>query len=407
MKKLIILCAALMMISSIPAAMAQITVDGIMGTGEWDGNWSFGQTNNATAAAEYDIYNTGDRLEIRQGAFGHDTSIWYAEDPKNDSYSSPGVFDQTMAQLGESSGSDLKRIYGHYNQSTDTYYGLSTVYGIPGDLDGNGDIATNCSNFGDCLGDLDGPVDSGIGPYELWRIRISQQGASTVEIHVQDNNWSIVAGPLDYNDVLAKMDPTEGGVYEIAIYNVSDFWNISPCTPYLKVEVQSGGTIDGAGEDYATAFVRVPCPDIMITKYVKGMDSTWYDANTQATGPVMANGSVVSWKYVIENIGDEPLTNVVVTDDQGVTVTCPQNTLNVTETMICFADGTVPDPCESYRNEGRVDGIGVLTGKPVWDTDPAHYVCEPYEVPVLTPIGLMGLIGLLGMIGIFGVKRRD
>ena len=407
MKKLIILCAALMIISSIPAAMAQITVDGNMSTGEWDDNWSFDQTNNATAAAEYDIYNTGDRLEIRQGAFGHPTSIWYAEDPKNDSFSSPGVFDQTMAQLGESSGADLKRIYGHYDQSTDTYYGLCTVYGIPGDLDGNGDIATNSSDLGDGLGDPDGPVDSGIGPDELWRIRISQVDASTVEIDVQDNNWSIVQGPLDYNDVLAKMYPSEDGVYEIAVYNVSDFWNISPCAPDLKVEVQSGGIKDGPGEDYATAFVHIPCPDIMITKYVKGMDDIWYDANTPAAGPVMANGSAVSWKYVIENIGDEPLMNVNVTDDQGVTVPGQQNTLDVGEIVEYFADGTVSDPCESYRNVGRVDGIGVLTGKPVWDTDPAHYVCEPYEVPVLTPIGLMGLIGVLGMIGIFGVKRRD
>ena len=260
MRKLIILCAVLVMLSSIPAAMAQITVDGNMSTGEWDDNWAYGQTNNATAATEYDPGNLGDRLEIRQGAFGHNTNLWYAEDPKDDSYNSLfNTFDQTMAQLGESSGSDLERIYGHYDNSTDTLYGLCTVYGIPGDLDGNGDIGTNCDDYGDCLG-AEGPVDSGIGPYELWRIRISQPGKSTVEIHVQDNNWSIISGPLGYNDVVAKMYPSGDGVYETAINGASGLWNIDPYAPDIKIEVQSGGINDGPGEDYATALIHFPRP---------------------------------------------------------------------------------------------------------------------------------------------------
>ncbi len=160
------------------------------------------------------------------------------------------------------------------------------------------------------------------------------------------------------------------------------------------------------GEDIAVITFRIPDPDIDIVKYVQGMDGIWYDANTPATGPVMANGSAVSWRYVITNTGDEPLMNVVVTDDQGVIVPGQQNTLAVGEIVEYFADGTVPDPCESYRNVGRVDGIGAVTGLMVTDTDPAHYRCE-IPVPALTPTGLLGLIGVLGIIGIIGVKRRD
>ena len=405
MRKLIILCIALMMIALMPAAMA-ITVDGHKSPGEWNDNWAFGQTNNATAAAQYDIYNTGDALEIRQGAFGHDTSIWYATDPKNDSYNSAtGNFDQTMAQLGESSGSDLKSIYGYYDPTTDTYYGLCSVYGIPGDLDANGNIGTNCDNFGDCLGDPDGPVDSGLGPDEVWRIKISQQGASTVEIRCLDNNWTIFSGPLDYNDVVAKMDPSEAGVYEIAVNNVSELWNISPCAPDLKVEVQSGGIIDGPGEDYATAFVHIPCPEIDIEKYVQDINGNWLDADNPR-GPELVNGTTADWKYVVTNTGDEPLENIVVTDDILGLITCPPTTLDVGESTTCFKSDSIPDDCPDYENWATVEGDGVVSGITVTDEDPAHYYCRP-DVPALTPAGLMALIGILGMIGIVGLKRRD
>ena len=408
MRKLIILCAVLLMLSSIPAAMAQITVDGSKGIGEWDDNWAFAQTNNATAAAEYDIYNTGHRFEGRQGAYGHDTSIWVAEDPKHDSYNSvTDDFDQTMALLGENSGSDLQRIYGHYDPATDTLYGLSTVYGIPGDLDGNEDIGTNCVDYGDCLGDI-GPAGSGIGNYELWRIRISQPGqpgTSTVEIHVQNNNWIIASGPLNYDDVVAKMLPSADGVFEIAIYNVSELWNIGPCASDLKIEVQGGGQIDGPGEDYTTAFVHFPCPDIDIEKYVQDINGDWLDADNPR-GPELVNGTTADWKYVVTNTGDEPLENIVVTDDILGLITCPPTTLDVGESTTCFESDSIPDDCPDYKNWATVEGVGVVSGITVTDEDPAHYYCRP-DVPALTPAGLMALIGILGMIGIVGLKRRD
>lgn len=409
MRKLILLFVTLMLISSIPAATA-ITVDGLVSPGEWNENWAFGQVNNATAAAQYDIFNTGDRLEIRQGAFGHDTNIWYAEDPEDDSYNSvTDGFDQTMSQYGGPSGSDILRIYGRYDPVTDTFYGLSTVYGIPGDLDGNGDTATNCVDFGDCNGAA-GPVDSGIGPDEFWRIRISQ-GTAVAEIRVQDNNWNVVSGPLVYDDVVAKMDPSVGGVYEISVNRVSEIWDVSPCAPDLKVEVQSGGISDGPGEDCGTAFVRIPCPDIMIKKYVQGMDGVWYDAQTPSQGPVLANGSTVHWKYVIQNIGDEPLVNVAVTDDI-IGLISSGISLDIGEEMTLFEDGQVPVACpyldgNYYVNVGTVNGVGVVSGIPVTDNDPAHYVCEKTYVPVLTPTGMLVLIGTLGMIGIIGLRRRD
>ncbi|ADE37024.1 DUF7507 domain-containing protein [Methanohalophilus mahii] len=354
MKIALALCAALMLIITIPAASA-ITVDGEKNTDEWNDNWSYGQINGTG----YDIYDTGDRLEIKQGAFGQDTNTWYEEDPKNDSGTG---HDESMAQLGDSSGYDIKQIYGHYDVANDTLYGMSTVYGIPGDLDGDGSISTDCTNYGDCIGD-EGPAGTGMGDLETWKIRISQEGNPDVTLRMQNNNWTVEQGPLDYDDVKAAFSPTEDGVYEISINGVSEIWDVGPCQPDLKVEVYTGGLDDGPGEDTATAFIRQPCPNIMIEKATNGED-----ADTP-TGPFIPVGDEVTWTYNVTNTGDVPLNNIVVTDDQGVVVDCPKTTLNVSESMICTAEGTAETG--QYANIGNVTGefdIIVVT-----DEDPSHY----------------------------------
>ncbi|ADE37023.1 VPXXXP-CTERM sorting domain-containing protein [Methanohalophilus mahii] len=397
MKIVLAMCAALMLMIAIPAASA-ITVDGEKSTDEWNDNWSYGQVNGTG----YDIYDVGDRLEIRQGAFGQDTNTWYEEDPKNDSGTG---HDDSMAQLGDSSGYDVKQIYGHYDAANDTLYGMSTVYGIPGDLDGDGSIDTDCSEYGDCVGD-EGPAGTGMGDLETWKIRISQDGNPAVTLRIQNNNWTVEQGPLAYDDVEAVFSPTEDGVYEISINGVSEIWDVGPCQPDLKVEVYAGGLDDAPGEDTATAFIRLPCPDIMIKKYVSPDNSTWYDAQTQASGPILDNSSDVYWRYNVTNVGDEPLVDVNVTDNKEGFI-CDIGDLAVSETEVCYYSGTVPDTCVPYSNVGTTNGIGLISGVPVNDSDPAHYNCEkkpPNGVPAMTPIGLVALIGMLGFVAL---RRRD
>ncbi|OJH49486.1 hypothetical protein MPF_1353 [Methanohalophilus portucalensis FDF-1] len=408
MRIVLAMCAALMLMITIPAASA-ITVDGVIEDNEWNDNWAFGQTNNATAASEYDIYDVGDRLEVRQGGFGQDTTIWNAEDPKADAGTAPD-FGDDIAQAGDSSGMDLLRVYGHYNVTVDTFYGLATVYGIPGDSDGDGNLDENCSNWNDCNGTA-GPASAhpdqiGIGPEEVWRIRISQVGSPTAQIEVSNNNWTEINGVLDYNDIDARFNPIEGGVYEIAVTGIRDRWDIGPCQEPIKIEVQGSVEGDGPGEDTATAFIRFPCPDIMIKKYVSPDNSTWYDAQTQASGPIFDNSSDVYWRYNVTNIGDEPLVDVNVTDNKEGFI-CDIGDLAVSETEVCYYSGTVPDPCVPYSNVGTTNGIGLVSGVPVDDTDPAHYNCEeqpPNGVPTMTPVGLVALIGMLGFVAL---RRRD
>jgi hypothetical protein len=399
MRKSIILCVALMMILSMPTAMAAITVDGYKQLGEWNEDWAFAQYQATTYIPSGPF---GDRLVVRQGLYEgpYATTIWNDIDPKNDSGE---LFNASMATLGESSGYDIGRIYTHYDLINDTVYGLTEVYGIPGDLDGDGNVST--VGPGDTEG-LAGPAGVGLGDNEYWCLRMIKDGTST-SVKLEDNDWTITGNGLTYNDIVARFTSNQSNsVYEISLSNISEHYTIEPGT-VLAMELIAGSSADIPGEDSATVFIQLPDPDIRIVKYVQGMDGIWYDANTPTTGPVMANGSAVSWKYVITNTGDEPLVLVNVVDDQGVVVPGQQNTLAIGETVTYTADGAVPDPCVPYVNVGYVEGYGVATGFKVTDTDPANYVCKPVDVPALTPTGLLGLIGVLGIIGIIGMKRRD
>jgi LPXTG-site transpeptidase (sortase) family protein len=87
-------------------------------------------------------------------------------------------------------------------------------------------------------------------------------------------------------------------------------------------------------------------------------------------GPTVMIGDPVAWTYVVTNTGNVALTNVTVTDDQGVTVTCPQTTLAVAESMTCTASGTAQ--LGQYANIGTVTANYGATL--VNDSDASHYL---------------------------------
>jgi hypothetical protein len=104
---------------------------------------------------------------------------------------------------------------------------------------------------------------------------------------------------------------------------------------------------------------------IAIEKATNGVD-----ADTP-TGPEIAVGATVNWTYVVTNTGEVPLTSVTVTDNRGVTVTCPKTALAAGESMTCTASG--------IAIAGQYSNIGTATGTPaggsaVTASDPSHYI---------------------------------
>ncbi|HSG40309.1 MAG TPA: hypothetical protein VLE27_11775 [Thermoanaerobaculia bacterium] len=105
-------------------------------------------------------------------------------------------------------------------------------------------------------------------------------------------------------------------------------------------------------------------PGLEIEKRTNGQD-----ADT-APGPSIPVGSPVLWEYIVRNTGDVALTDVTVSDDQGVPVSCPRTALEAGESMTCTGHGTAA-ACQ-YKNIGTVVGTAP-DGSELTAQDPSHY----------------------------------
>ncbi|MFL6198946.1 MAG: hypothetical protein ACJ76J_07205 [Thermoanaerobaculia bacterium] len=100
-------------------------------------------------------------------------------------------------------------------------------------------------------------------------------------------------------------------------------------------------------------------PGITLVKLTNGQDG----ANIPA-------GTPITWTYLVTNTGDVPLSNIHVTDDKGVAVTCPKTALVPSESMTCTGTG-VAQAC-AYSNLGTVTATDTV-GDPVTASDPSSY----------------------------------
>ncbi|WP_342305354.1 hypothetical protein [Methanolobus sp. ZRKC5] len=365
MNKLHVMFGVLIVLFSVPSVMA-ISVDGVRGVGEWNENWAFGQADATT----YDPTGPfGDKMVISQAG------TWYDDDPMRDSGT---LFNDNMATEGPfESGYDLNAIYANYDIASDTLYGMATVYGLPGDLDGDGSISTVALN-GDTVGPVTGKSINGVGVAEQFSITITQDTQSLL-ITVSGNNWTVspLAGSFPgftEANVEAANSQAANAVYEISVSGIADHFNLVPGQEF-EVRVIAGGNLDIPGEDQARIVVAIPNPEIDIEKATNGFDAD------NPTGPELDSGDDVTWTYVVTNTGNVPLEDVVVTDDKlGVITTIvdqgnDDDILDVDEVWTYEATGTAV--CGQYANVADVVGYyGVI---PVTDEDPSHYIvrCEP------------------------------
>jgi hypothetical protein len=100
-------------------------------------------------------------------------------------------------------------------------------------------------------------------------------------------------------------------------------------------------------------------PGIKIVKLTNGQD-----------GAQIPAGSPITWTYQVTNTGDVPLSDIHVTDDKGVAVTCPKTALVPDESMTCTGTG-IAQPC-AYSNLGTATGTDTV-GDTVTASDASSY----------------------------------
>lgn len=189
------------------------------------------------------------------------------------------------------------------------------------------------------------------GETVTWTYEVTNPGPATVTgLAVVDDQGVTVSCPdttLDAGEtvVCTASDTATGGPYA----------NLGTATADLPAP---GGTVSGSDPSHYVGTL------IRIEKSTNGED-----ADTPP-GPVVEVGSAIAWTYEVTNFSGETVTDVTVTDDQGVTVTCPMDTLTDGASMVCTANGAAQ--AGQYANVGTV--TATHSSGEIADSDPSHYL---------------------------------
>lgn len=190
-------------------------------------------------------------------------------------------------------------------------------------------------------------------------------------VAVSDDQGVIVTCPLSELGAGQSMTCTGSAVADTAgpYTNVGSVAGTGPSTIATDGGIVTGQTV--TDDNPANAFVADP--RITLVKSVNGAD-----ANTPDQGPNVDFGSTMNFTYLVTNAGNVVITSIVVTDDQGVSVSCPRAVLAVGESMTCTGSSAALT-AGPYRNIGTVKGCwaklssdGSETCGPLSATDPAH-----------------------------------
>ena len=115
---------------------------------------------------------------------------------------------------------------------------------------------------------------------------------------------------------------------------------------------------------------------IDVEKLVNGKDADL------PPGPSIDLGQPVAWTYMVTNTGAVALSQVSVTDDRGVAVSCPKTVLEPGESMTCTGSGTAI--AGQYANLGTATARTPCTAT-VSASDPAHYFGQAVGTQGCTP----------------------
>jgi len=186
-------------------------------------------------------------------------------------------------------------------------------------------------------------------------------------------NFAVVIAKRLTNSLAPGESMTCTATYEISQDDI-DVGTVRNCAiasgiPAVRAEQETADPV--TAEDCAETEI----PQVVSIDIEKATNGE--DADTP-TGPEILVGDPVTWTYVVTNPGNVTLTNVKVTDDQGVTPvyksgdTDLDGDLGVDETWIYEASGTAV--LGQYKNTGTVDAYEGANDEEATDSDLSHYL---------------------------------
>ena len=186
---------------------------------------------------------------------------------------------------------------------------------------------------------------------------VGQEELIEIEVQVSGTSATIVS-EVRSNEKVSMCHHTGTGAYHLINVSV----NAEPAH-----RAHGDGTPGGPVPDEPLQVFDASCkamgPAVRIEKSTNGEDAD------KAPGPKIPIGDPVTWEYVVTNTGTVDLSNVVVTDDQTVTIECPESSLLAGESMTCTGSDVASEG--QYRNVGTVTADSP-SGQ-VSDSDASHY----------------------------------
>lgn len=205
------------------------------------------------------------------------------------------------------------------------------------------------------------------GDAVTWSYLVTNTGDVTlVNIDLQDDHEGTITCPKSTLEPAEEMTCTHNGTA-----GSDDYDNLATVTGLYDGDPPEEVS-DNDPSRYTVVQTPDPIPAIDIEKSTNGFDAD------VPKGPSIEVDGAVNWEYEVTNTGETDLINVTVNDDQGVTVTCPQDTLAIGESMTCTANGTATEG--QYANIGSV--MGSFEDQIVSDNDPSHYFGVRIELDV-------------------------
>jgi len=191
-----------------------------------------------------------------------------------------------------------------------------------------------------------------VGDKVIWTYKVYNDSTKTTinNIKVTDNIEGNISCPQTSLAPGTDMECTKEGVAKAGLYS-----NLGTVTG------DSGDK--NLTDEYPSNYYGV-IAKIDIEKHTNGKDSD------TAPGENLGVGDKVTWEYIVKNIGNVKLINIIVNDDKEGVIACPKDELDVNETMTCTKDGIVQKG--TYENKATVTATDE-NGDDTNDTDISHY----------------------------------
>ena len=201
-----------------------------------------------------------------------------------------------------------------------------------------------------------------IGGSVAWSYTITNSGTEPLTgVSGVDDNGT----PLDPSDDIifcATFNDLQVNESQTCSYSIPGGAQSGAQTSTASISANAPGNIQVTATDSSGYFGA--SPGINIIKTTNGIDAN------SPPGPTILVGNPVNWNYFIQNTGNVSLTAVSVTDNRGVSVSCPAAVLGTGESMNCSASGVAQ--AGQYNNIGSVSAQPPV-GPTITDTDPSNY----------------------------------